>query len=59
MRSFEITITEERAREILEAEASCYSEGMPGDLSFFYPQILATFPHLKDEYRHLPAWDEL
>lgn len=59
MKSFTIEITEERAIEILESEASCYSEGMPGDLSFCYPDILATFPHLKDQFGHLPGWDEL
>jgi hypothetical protein len=53
MKSFTVEITEERAFEILEAQTSLISEGMPGDLDYLIPMIGKAFPHLKERFPHL------
>lgn len=50
---FMISITEQRAREILKSADCCFGEDEVGDLDFLLDTIKSVFPNLAEEYSYL------
>lgn len=51
-------ISKELAKEILECQDDCYSEGQGGDIKSLIIAIGKEWPGLKQEYDYLPMFDE-
>jgi len=51
----EFQIPKRLAREILECDSVCYSEGIGGNIDVIVAAIFKAWPEFLDEFGHLPA----